>query len=52
MLLVRETVRADVQEAYRDEDVFTLNTRFMGSTVTAKDVEVGRHGGSVAPKQD
>lgn len=52
MLLVRETVREDVQEAYRDEDVFTLNTRFIGSTVTAKDVEVGRQGGFVQPMQD
>lgn len=52
VLLVRETVREDVQEAYRDEDVFTLNTRFVGSAVTAKDVEAGRQGGFVQPMQD
>lgn len=52
VLLVKETVREDVQESHTDEDVFTLNTRFMGSTVTAKGVEVARHGGLVHPRQD
>lgn len=52
VLLVNETVREDVQEAHRDEDVFTLNTRFSGSTVRAKDVEAPRHGGLVHPRQD
>lgn len=50
MLLVKETVREDVQEAQTDEDVFTVNTRFIGST--AKGVEVARHGGIVHPSQD
>lgn len=52
VLLVKETVREDVQEAHRDEDVFTLNTRFIGSTVTAKGVKVARNEGFVDLSQD